>query len=567
MDIAGSNCRNARIQVARTDDAHESLGRLAEQEVGTTIGTSQVRSGEIEVCNAIETLMRIAVKHAGAGRGLLILFTSGEPEIAAEATRSGGSVEVARRGSPITSADLPESVLQYAVRTHETVTLNDPSTSTEFGADSYLRRRRPRSVLCMPLIKQTELIGVLYLENKLAPRVFTSDRVALLKLVASQAAISLENARLYDELRRSEGFLTQGQRISHTGTFAWTATTGRVLWTEECYRIFGYDRGLSIDLDLAFQRVHPEDKTLVQRAIDLAIAEGKAFDLEYRLLMTDGSIKNVHVVGHRAIDKTGELEFIGTVRDITAAKQADEKLHKAHAALADVARVTALAELAASIAHELNQPLTAIVSNAEACRRWLDRRVPDIIEARATVEGVVNNGRRAAEVIRRVRALLNKTEMPYARLAANDVINEAIRLVQHEIYDNRVSIRTQFADDLPEINGDRIQLQQVLINLVINGMEAMQPVTDRTRELAIRTFRNSAGRVAISVEDCGVGIPEENVTRVFDPFFTTKPTGMGMGLAICRSIIEAHGGDLSVSSDAGSGATFSIVLRPVARNG
>jgi PAS domain S-box-containing protein len=531
-------------------------------DVGTVVKASQAMSGEIELGKVIATLMRLAVEHAGAERAVLILTPSDEPRISAEATTSRGSVEVMLRRAAVTPAQLPESVLQYVLRTEESVILDDACASTLFSADPYVQQRRARSVLCLPLIKQTKLVGALYLENTLTARAFTSGRVAVLKLLASQAAISLENAALYSDLQHSEGFLAEGQRISHTGSWGWNLSTGELALSAETLRIYGFDPAASPTLEMALQRVHPEDLPFVRRGIDRATRDGHGFDFEHRLLLPDGSVKYVHVVAQAVRDEGGQLEFVGAVMDVTAAKRAEADLRKAQADLANVSRVTTLAEVAASIAHEVNQPLAAVVSNAEACRRWLDAGTPNLDEARAAVAGIIKSGHRAAEITRRIRALVNKTDTPKTSLDINEVANEAIALVEHELSSQRVSLCMKLGADLPRVNGDRTQLQQVIVNLVINGIEAMQPVTDRRRELVIRTHQDEEHHVLIAVEDCGVGIGAENADKLFKPFFTTKSSGMGMGLSICRSIIDEHRGRLSAFSNLGAGATFQVVLPP-----
>jgi C4-dicarboxylate-specific signal transduction histidine kinase len=228
--------------------------------------------------------------------------------------------------------------------------------------------------------------------------------------------------------------------------------------------------------------------------------------------------------------------------------------------LAHVTRITTLGELTASIAHEVNQPLAAVVANAEACLVWLDRGTPDLAAARRSVEWIINDGNRASEVIRRVRALANKTDIERVPLDVNDIVREVIALVQRELISHRASLRTELAPALPMILGDRVQLQQVIINLVMNGIEAMQSVTDRPRELVIRSGQNETRQVVVSVTDSGVGICAKDVDRLFNAFFTTKPSGMGMGLSICRSIVEAYGGRLSASGNEGPGATFQFFL-------
>jgi signal transduction histidine kinase len=253
--------------------------------------------------------------------------------------------------------------------------------------------------------------------------------------------------------------------------------------------------------------------------------------------------------------------------DITDRKRAEERLRAseqrfldAQIELAHVTRITTLGELAASIAHEVNQPLAAVVANAEASLRWLDRNTPDLDAARRSIEWTIDDGNRASEVIRRVRALVNKTEIEKLPLDINDVAREVISLVQRELVSNQVSLQMELAPALPRILGDRVQLQQVIINLVTNGIEAMQSVTDRPRELAIRSREDEPRQVLLSVTDCGVGISAEDADRLFTAFFTTKSVGMGMGLSICRSIMEAHGGRLWATANLPHGATFQFIL-------
>jgi PAS domain S-box-containing protein len=287
-------------------------------------------------------------------------------------------------------------------------------------------------------------------------------------------------------------------------------------------------------------------------------------DFVYSIISDSGSQIYIRTGGKPIFDVKGHFHgYRGTATNITAsirAEQAEQALRKAHAELAHVTRVTMLGELTASIAHEVNQPLAAIVANAEASLRWLNREQPDLAAARRSVEWVINDGCRASDVIRRVRALAKKSDMETAWLDLNRVVNEAVELVEHQLVKHGISLQTELAPALSEILGDRVQLQQVIINLLMNGIEAMEPITDRPRELLIRSSGDDTGHLILSVTDSGIGISAENANRLFNAFFTTKSSGLGMGLSICRSIVEAHGGRMSASSNEGPGATFQLVL-------
>jgi PAS domain S-box-containing protein len=392
-------------------------------------------------------------------------------------------------------------------------------------------------------------------ENAKAVRRLDNQLIVLIACEDITERKEAENA-----LWQSKMYLAEAQRLSHTGSFGLRVASGEIIWSEETLRIFGFDKAPSMKLDTVLQRIHPDDRARVQQTIDRASSDGKNFEHEYRLLMPDGSVKYVHATAHAVTDASGGIEFVGAVTDVSARKQAEAELHEAQAKLAHVTRVTALGELAASIAHEVNQPLAAVVTNAAACLRWLDRDPPNLTEARGTVQSIINDGNRAGEVIQRVRSLVNKTADQKAPLHINEVVNEVISLLQHELLSHAVSLRLELSPALGLVLADRIQLQQVILNLVINAVEAMQPIADRPRELVIRTRQDDAHQILVTVRDCGVGLAAGNADRLFEAFFTTKSSGMGMGLSICRSIVEAHGGRLSASGNVGPGATFQFTL-------
>jgi PAS domain S-box-containing protein len=394
-------------------------------------------------------------------------------------------------------------------------------------------------------------------ENAKAVRLLDGQPIVLIACEDITERKQAENA-----LRQSEMYLAEAQRLSHTGSFGWCADNDELIWSEETFRIFEFDKAPSIKRATVIQRIHPDDRARVLRTTKRALSEWKDFEHGYRLRMPDGSVKHVHVRAHAVKDRSSGIDFVGAVSDVTARKRAEAELHEAQMNLAHVTRVTALGELAASIAHEVSQPLAAVVTNAAACQRWLGRTPPDLTEARGTLQAIIKDGNRAGDVIQRVRALANKSTEQKAPLDIDDVINEVISLVQHELLRHHVLLRLELAPGLPLVLGDRIQLQQVIINFVINAIEAMASVTDRPRELEIRTSLDDDGKILVAVKDCGTGLASENAERLFDAFYTTKSGGMGMGLSICRSIVAAHGGRLFASENAGPGATFQFALPP-----
>ena len=407
-------------------------------------------------------------------------------------------------------------------------------------------------------MNRATLIGVLYLENNLTPHVFTPARLAVLTLLASQAAISLENARLYSDAQHMEAYLNAAQTLSHTGSFGWRPATGDIVWSEETYHIMEYDQRTKPTLELVFQRIHPEDTVVVQEAIDRATRHGTTLDVEHRLLLPDGAVKYVHIVAHAVRDASGNIEYVGAIMDITARKHAEEALRTSQGELAHLARVMTMGELVASIAHEVNQPLAAVVTSASACVRWLDAQ--NLEAARRSAARAIAEGHRASDIIGRIRALAKKAPPQKDWLDINETIQEVIALARSEIQRNGVALETQLSEDVPVILADRIQLQQVILNLMMNAIEAMSGVSDGPRELLVQLGAGDAAEVVIAVQDSGPGFDPENLDHLFDAFYTTKPQGMGMGLAISRSIIEAHGGRLWATANAPRGAVFQFTL-------
>jgi PAS domain S-box-containing protein len=368
-----------------------------------------------------------------------------------------------------------------------------------------------------------------------------------------------ERKRAEHELRRSEAFLAEAQHLSRIGSFSWRVATDEIAWSEQLYRIFQIDRDAQVTFELIGTRIHPEDLSLFQEHIERSRRDRGDVQLEIRLQMPDGAIKYVDVAAHFRGDH-GRLEYFGAVQDVTERRASEEALSKARSELSHVARVTSLGVLTASIAHEVNQPLSGIVTNASTCLRMLAADPPNVDGARETARRTIRDGNRASEVITRLRALYGKKEPTIESVDLNEATREVIALSLSELQRNRVILRPELADDLPPVTGDRVQLQQVILNLIRNGSDAMSSVDDRPRQLVIRTERDEGDRVSLTVQDAGTGFDPQAVDRLFEGFYTTKNDGMGIGLSVSRSIIESHHGRLRATLNNGPGAAFSFSI-------
>jgi PAS domain S-box-containing protein len=372
-------------------------------------------------------------------------------------------------------------------------------------------------------------------------------------------AIEIEDRKRAEEtLRRSESYLAEAQRLTRTGSWVWrVAGSGAVHLSEEWYRIYGFDPEEGMPgWEQRLQRIHPEDRGKWQGAIDRAISEKSDYEKEFRILLPDGTIKYIRTVGHPVLNASGDLvQFVGSSMDITASKRAEE----AQADLAHISRVTTMGELTASLAHEVNQPIAAAVTDASTCLRWLNRDHPDVEEAREAAARIVKDATRAAQIISRTRMLFKKGTPQWDLVDINEIIREMVSLMRSEVTQHSISVRTELAENIPQITGDRVQLQQVFMNLMINAIDAMKDM-DGTRDLTISSLRAENEQLMVSISDTGVGIPPQQADQIFNAFFTTKPHGTGMGLRISRSIVESHGGRLWAADNSPRGASFHLTL-------
>jgi PAS domain S-box-containing protein len=507
--------------------------------LGRIVDASKTLSGEMELPKLIGRLMTIALEITGGGNGALILASPDEYLVRARAHAVNGLIDVTLCSDAVTRNDLPQAPVDHAIRTQELVLLDD------------------RSVLCLPMVKQTKLVGLLYLENESVPFVFTPERIATLQLFASQAAISLENAALYTDLQLQVGLL---QRLP---VAAWTLKPDGTpdfvnhVWLDFAGQTLDFVRSHP---EAWMSAVHHEDREAAASRFWEGVHSGEGFTLETRSLRTRDQTYRWHLQQAVVLrDSEGKVvKFVGTTTDIDDQKRTEAALRQAQAELARINRVTTLGELAASLAHELSQPISGAMVNAGVTLRTLGDQ-PDLDGVRTALTRILRDTQRAADIINNIRSQFKRDAPKRQPIDVNEINRETAALLRDEAGRYNILVRTELAADLPRILGDRVQLRQVTMNLIINGIEAVKQV-DGMREIIIRSGRSANGQVLVSVTDTGAGVSPQLAERIFDAFFTTKPQGTGMGLRICRSIIESHGGRIWAASNEGAGATFSFSL-------
>ncbi|MBW5413499.1 AAA family ATPase [Pseudomonas sp. MAG002Y] len=537
----------------------------------SVLKASQALSQELELDNLIARLMTNTLIHAGAQRGVLLFVEHEQAMVAASSwVEPNQEVAIDLIHEPAKPEWLPLSILNTAIKSKQPVVLTDTRQPSRFSGDPYFADHEVRSLLCLPLLKQGEVVGALYLENSLMPGVFTQERTQVLELLAAQAAISLQTARLYEELvaenqrrqavemalRESESFLKLGQQISNIGIYRWNPITDEAVWTSEMYALFGVIEG---DVPPGYvglwNLIHPDDLAGFQAHVDMAVRAKRPYRYEIRITTPQGLEKRLETMGH--LD--GET-YIGAVIDLTEVRATESELRNARAELTRAAQATILGELAASIAHEINQPLASIVSNASAGIRWLDRPLPELSETRESLEEIAKEGKRAGDIVHALRSLTKQTTPDLQPLPIDEVIATVLRLISSEIEHRHVMLTSRLTARSVKVLGDRILLQQVVLNLVNNAIEAMLQASQPPCRLEVCSNVVGSEYVVVSIEDTGVGIPDTDLGQLFDAFFSTKSSGMGMGLAICRSVIQSHGGSIHAYAARKRGSVFVFTL-------
>jgi PAS domain S-box-containing protein len=533
-------------------------------DLATVLKVSQAVSSELVLERVLDALMRAALEHAGAERGLLVLAHGDVYRIEAEAKIDRGVVIVNLRQAHVSGEDLPESILHYVLRTRESVLLHDASGDGRFAADDYISRRRSRSILCLPLLKHGRLLGVLHLENDLSTHVFTPARISVLALLASEAATSLENGRLYRDLEEREARVRRLVDSNIIGIFI-ADLDGRIIDANRAFlTTVGYDRG---DVDAGRLRwtdlTPPEWRAEDEKHVAEIATKGAHEPYEKEFFRKDGT--RVPILLGSALFDDGK-QGLAFVLDLTdrkhaedAARESDRRYHEIRLELSHANRIATAGQLSASITHELNQPLSGILINAGLSLRLLDQSPPNLEGVRESARRTVRDADRATEVIRRLRALFGNRKPTIEPLDLNETIREVVALTASELRTREVALSLELPEGLPTVHGDRVQLQQVMLNLIKNAVDAMSTPGDRPRNMLISTEMHDS-KLLVVVRDSGPGVAAAESERIFEAFYSTKSDGLGVGLSICRAIVEAQRGQLWHSPATPHGAIFQFTL-------
>ena len=511
-----------------------------------------------------KALLKAALGYSGAARGAVLMTEKGELLAKADASFPREKARFFASQPPAGDFRLPPDLSERVLTRQETVVTQDSSEGSALIGSVEAPPAPDIAQLCLPLIHQERTIGVLYLESG-RDETFTPRLVSVMSMLASQAAVSFESAQLFEALRETNMWMVKGQQLGRMGSYRWNTRTLLSRASRECYRMFDIDLGVNpIPFEVFKSRVHPDDWSTLEQALTIAVNNKTPFSHEYRVVHGDGSIRHVVAVGQFDPGPTGDVELEGIITDITERKAGEQALTDARNELARAVHLASLGELAGSIVHEINQPLTGIIMSAEACLRWLARDPAETGEARKSAMRVIDQGRRASDVVVGLRSLVRDAQLEFADVQMNDAIEEIFRLLWSDIERTGITIKTALDRSIPSVEGDLVQLQQVVLNLVRNAIDAMAGVEGRPRILTAASGVTDQ-HISIAIADTGVGIASTRKERLFDPLYTTKGNGLGLGLSICRKIIAVHGGRLWVEENTEHGVTFTFTL-PLCRS-
>lgn len=513
-------------------------------------------SAETRYLGLAETLLTAATSLPLVERGVTILSEQGQLFEAANAGLPRDLAEVILTRPPRENFKISEVLMQRAVETRQPIVADGSEVRSAFGG----LEGEAVSALCIALSHKEHVVGMLYLEARAGSEAFSPPCVAVAAMLASQAAVSFELARLFTALRETHKWMTKGQQLGRMGSYRFNTRTRDSRGSKEIYELLDLDLNLRpVPFEAFLSRIHPDDLPNLEATIFGSMEARTPFRHEYRVVHGDGTVLDLAAVGEWDENDIGDLELEGIITDVTQAKAAQRALADADARLERASGLANLGEIAGSIIHEINQPLTAIIAGAEASIRWLNREIPDLAEARASMLRTVDAGQRATSVVQSLRSLARRSRLHFSEFAIDEAVEEALRLAHADIDRSGTVLRMRLGAPATIIWGDKVQLQQVVINLVRNATEAMRESGVRSRLLRVESSADDAS-VNVGFHDTGPGIEAEMRERLFEALYTTKSGGLGLGLAICRKIISAHEGRIWAQDNDPCGTSFRFTL-------